>query len=290
MHSWERLQAEGGGLTAFYLRRAFRVYPLSILAVLTMVGLEIPPTMWAEYAWPGWAALGSNLLLTQNLTFDAPVLAPLWSLPLEIQMYAVLPALYWLVRKHREGTWAELTALVVAGAALGLVQPQVSARLSVLPYAPCFLGGVIAYVLSRRGEARLPAWVWPSAIAMAMAAYGPFDNRPMEEKIWLGWAACLGLGVLLARVRPVSEERLNRVTAWMAKYSYALYIAHVPVYWLVFRVCASWPLGVKLTVAAGLLASVSTALYHLVEAPMIAVGVRVTAQRVSAVKAMAATA
>ena len=97
MYSMQRSHLTGKALiNDFYIRRIFRIYPLSALAVLTAValhlhadgrGLSFGPR-------PGAGELISNLLLVQNLTGSASIVGPLWSLPYEIQMYVVLPLLF----------------------------------------------------------------------------------------------------------------------------------------------------------------------------------------------------
>ncbi|HSM87748.1 MAG TPA: acyltransferase, partial [Candidatus Limnocylindrales bacterium] len=101
MLSLERQQQKLGNrrlFSAFMVRRIFRVYPLSIVAVGVIFFLRLP----LGHLEPGrlmWTSMGargffSNLLLVQNITDTGSVLGPLWSLPYEMQMYLFLPALF----------------------------------------------------------------------------------------------------------------------------------------------------------------------------------------------------
>ena len=97
MYSMQRSGLHGMALVKnFAIRRVFRIYPLSILAVLTAValhlhadgrGISFGPR-------PGAVEFVSNLLLIQNLTFSDSIIGPLWSLPIELQMYLLLPILF----------------------------------------------------------------------------------------------------------------------------------------------------------------------------------------------------
>ena len=84
----------------FYIQRVFRIYPLSILCVLV--------SLWFQIAWPdpifsprSGVSIAANLLLVQNfLREPLSISAPLWSLPFEVQMYAVLRAIFLLLRRR----------------------------------------------------------------------------------------------------------------------------------------------------------------------------------------------
>ncbi|HEY4054343.1 MAG TPA: acyltransferase family protein, partial [Terriglobales bacterium] len=79
-------------LIRFYVRRAFRIYPLSIAAVLCAIPVvSLHPWEWI-----------SNLGLIQNLTFARDSFGSIWSLPLEVQMYLFLPFIFWFASKS---TW-----------------------------------------------------------------------------------------------------------------------------------------------------------------------------------------
>jgi peptidoglycan/LPS O-acetylase OafA/YrhL len=89
-----------------------------------------------------------NLTLTQNLIGAESVLGPLWSLPIEVQMYVALPFCFLVAIR---GTTAVLRLLA---AACGLYlayryQPHLW-RASVLVFAPVFLLGVLAFAWYRQ--------------------------------------------------------------------------------------------------------------------------------------------
>ena len=267
MMSMDRLNLKGGALFgSFYLRRCFRIYPLSIVAVSLAVLLQWPSAPWRPaFHWPGWGALASNLALTQNLTFSDSVLGPLWSLPYEVQMYLVLPLIWLLLRRYDSPIAA--VALWAAAVGAALAQPHLSARLDFVKFAPCFMGGITAYQLSKRRTLRLPFLGWPFVILAGMAGFILFDESRR------GWAVCLLLGVAAPQFREMTAPWLKTASHWIAKYSYGIYLSHIvvmwfafvylkaaaPVQWLVF-----WTLSVAAPVAA----------YHLVEHPMIRFGNR----------------
>lgn len=131
------LERVGGGFKEFYIRRAFRIYPLSILAVLLTIAFQIPPTSWGSaYAWPGWPAVWSNLLLVQNITSQRSILTVLWSLPLEVQMYVLLPVLFAL---HRRGVSLYVIFFCFVSLAFGF--PAFAKDRNLFLYGPCFCWG-----------------------------------------------------------------------------------------------------------------------------------------------------
>ncbi|MGH9692964.1 MAG: acyltransferase family protein, partial [Bryobacteraceae bacterium] len=103
MMSLARLEKSRGGLAArFYIRRAFRIYPLVIVTIFAVVTLQIPKSPVTGFHVPDAEELWSNLLLIQNVTGARSLLSPLWSLPYEVQMYLALPLLYLLGKRIRK--------------------------------------------------------------------------------------------------------------------------------------------------------------------------------------------
>ena len=101
-------------ILSFYIRRAFRIYPLSIVTVCSVALLRIPYERFQTFHKPTALELLSNLTLTQNLTHARSVIGPLWSLPWEVQMYLCPPLVFLIVRRRRFTLLAALTAVAIA--------------------------------------------------------------------------------------------------------------------------------------------------------------------------------
>lgn len=268
MRALGRLPAQDRALR-FYVRRVFRIYPLSILVVSAVVLLRIPSFPTRVYQWPGWPDVVANLMLVQNLTLTPSVLDPLWSLPYEVQMYLLLPPLFFWVTHPRAPAPVLIWFLAVV---LALVQEgTTAARLDLARYAPCFVAGVVAFAQERRTGARLHWLGWPVVIAMAFAL--------RQLGLEVGWLGCLLLGMSVGRFRQVDVGWIRRSAEWIARYSYGIYLAHLVVFWVAFVVLASAPLVFRVAACAALSVLLPVVLYHAVEAPMIARGVALTGQR-----------
>jgi peptidoglycan/LPS O-acetylase OafA/YrhL len=267
MYSMQRSGLTGAALFKdFYIRRLFRIYPLSILAVLTAValhlhadgrGLAIGPR-------PGALELISNLLLVQNLTRAASVIGPLWSLPLEVQMYLALPFLF--LWRRRSTLW--MLGLWLACGALGHFVQTIPALgwFTLLLYVPNFLPGVIAFGLPEKRT--LPAFCWPLFILLLAAAYLWDPSRRM------GGGACLLLGFAIPRFREITFRPLALISHRIATYSYGIYLGHSFFIWYGLTRHDSWIIFWLMWLI------VPVVLYHAFEHPAIEVG-RKLAERVS---------
>src|ERR1019366_3535011 len=72
----------------FYIKRAFRIYPLSICLISVCIAFSIPPNaLGVAYEWHGARWVAASILLIQNITRDSQVSGPMYSLPYEVQMY-----------------------------------------------------------------------------------------------------------------------------------------------------------------------------------------------------------
>lgn len=270
MMSLDRLATRHSAIALpFYIQRAFRIYPLSILCVLAVVICRIPENIFSiQYVRPGVGRLFSNLLLAQNITGTGSVSGPLWSLPFEVQMYLTLPFLYWLLKRHAR--WWVMAALVVLSTGLGSLHYLFPFG-AVARYVPCFMGGILAFWFRQRQKAVFPAGLWPAWVI----GLGFFN----QSTAFFGQSSlvCLMLGASVGCFQDLKPGFGAALARQIAKYSYGIYLAHVPLILLCFFM---WPLGSKLAgwvLFALLLPSVVVALFHGVESPLISLGKRLTA-------------
>jgi peptidoglycan/LPS O-acetylase OafA/YrhL len=262
MMSMER----NSGSLNFYIRRLFRIYPLSIIVIGLVIILHIPSNPMRDYVWLGTRNLLSNFALTMNLT-DSPVaLAPLWSLPIEVQMYVVLPLLFAVTRMRH--AFRNLMLIWLALLPLAFYQPLMTGPHNVLRFAPCFVPGIMAYSLMGNRKPKLPWFLWPVFILGAYAAYQWLDPHGY------GWAECLALGLAIPMFREVQVPAVRWVAGRIAKYSYGIYLFHlIAIYYCFDRMAGPAWLLVGSSIALTLVASIVS--YHLLEEPLVVFGRRV---------------
>jgi len=92
-----------------------------------------------------WLNLFANLALVQKITFTRPVIGVLWSLPYEIQMYVIVPAIFLAIKRWSSVIISAILWLAAVMAA-AFIQPGISERLDLCQFAPCFLGGIVAFL------------------------------------------------------------------------------------------------------------------------------------------------
>ena len=270
-------------LFAFAARRFFRIYPLSIVMVLGVTLLMIPGMPSSHYYWIGWRDFVSNLAITQTLTYSNLSLEVLWSLPLEVQMYCLLPFMYLGIKSRQFASFFFLCISVIAA----LTVPTITGRLVVFSYAPCFSAGVCGFDLARTLKPRFPAWIWPFVLLAALAAFRPLDNISLPEKLPRAWLISLAVGIAVPCFYEITFKPLSTLAHLVAKYSYGIYLIHTVVFWLAFKQMASFPTGVR--IVALVLGSVAgpVAMYHLIEKPAISFGKKLVANVFSSIDSSA---
>jgi peptidoglycan/LPS O-acetylase OafA/YrhL len=199
-----------------------------------------------------------------------------------MQMYLLLPAAY-LVASRRGPAMVLLTIVAVALGAVALSvsrQPWLP-RISGIGFAPCFLAGVWAYARLRAGErpAHWPGAAWFAILTLWWIAglVVPITALPVD------WVACLALAGAIAATQELPASVVTRVAAQVAKYSYGIYLLHMPAWMIASR--AEAPAAVRWALYAVLLVGMPVAAYRLIEAPAIQwmrerVGARAHAHRV----------
>ncbi len=256
----------------FYLRRLFRLYPLSILTVVAIAIFRWPVAHLAMGQFTsvhlGVPGLIANLFLVQNDTRYDSIVAPLWSLPYEMQMYLVFPALFLLVRASR--TVLPVLAIWMGAFAAAYASHHVlhGDHPNLLMFAPCFLAGIVAYKVSKRTKLQLPFWGWPVTLAVVTFAY---LSSPRQVR---GWVCCLVVGLAIPLFAEMQHLWLRKACHVIARYSYGVYLAHFVCIWFAFADLPKLPLPERWLIFIVVGAVVPVILYHFVEAPMISVGHR----------------
>lgn len=254
----------------FYVRRIFRIYPLwlAVLFLTLIVRLPIAPIYAPAFRFylPGNKELIENILLTFNMGKGANVIGASWTLPIEVDMYLVLPILFAFARSFKSiGTLLVVDCFAVLYARATL-PPGNSSLLVCIPY---FLPGIMAYVLMKRTTLqRLPAWgfpLWLLGFVWVTHFYGNFRNNALF---------CLMLGLSLPLFRQITWEPLRRLSAAIARYSYGIYLTHMAAIAVSIYILRNEPLAVRVAAFVVLFCGLPVLLYHLVEEPMLRYGAR----------------
>jgi len=262
------LDRNGVGAAPFLLRRFFRIYPLAVAMILLVAA-----TKWLVGTALDWGQVVSNMLLVQNMTGHDSDPFPLWSLPYEVQMYLVLPAIFLFVQVNG---LLRIGALLVLS--LGLIVTMAGAGINVylVRYVPCFLPGVLAYVLASRlrprfGPAALFGFVgFGSAVLAALALYAGFGT------LHLYWVFSLLIGIIIPLCRDLTWRPLVQLSAVVAKYSYSIYLTHIMAVNSAFIIGAGFPRPLQWVIFAGVLLAWIRVAHYWVEAPGIALGIRLS--------------
>lgn len=225
------------------VRRAFRLLPLYLAALLLYVGLHQP----ADEAWRHFwvhVLMLHTLGSTEVAFFYNPAF---WSLPPEVEFYLLLPLLAWLARR------TGVLALALAAAALHLLlvaaatpgDTAVDARALATVHAP---GLLIEFLLGTLAHAALLRWPQPwqamlrlgaglavlaAMVAVYVAYVAPEAGGPRTVPPWIG--GNLGLGAALGYALAVSgiAARAARAPRWLlgtllrlGAWSYGIYLFH----------------------------------------------------------------
>jgi peptidoglycan/LPS O-acetylase OafA/YrhL len=279
MYSLERMhQSMEHVAWRFYVRRFFRIYPLAIFCILLVIVLHIPSNTWRDPTVITPGVVAANLLLIQNIVVKKDVLGPLWSLPYEVQMYLVLPALFLLAWRKRGPLY--LGGLIALFCILGTALAIKTGHLNMAAYVPCFLAGVLCYSLRKRIPPRISSLLWPPFVLAAVCIYC-LANERSEATYWSGWIFSLALGLAINAFHDSKLPRLNFAAEKVALYSYGMYLLHVPVlYFLFVRMhVQNLVLGPLAFFAMTVAASMIT--YHYLESPFIELGRRLSTPGIS---------
>lgn len=282
----------------FIIRRVFRIYPLAIVLVLLVSVFSIPSYAYGtgKVFLPSMDDLGlvMNVMLVQDVIVSegAPIaqIGQLWTLPIEMRMYLVLPVIYLLTKvlppvRFSLALWVLSIPLAIgSGWAVTRVFGNPIAVFDwgwiqfprLLEFMPLFVAGVVAATLWPYARKSLPFVVLPVLLASVTAGYyAMIDLVDRGHRLNLyGFFTCMMIALALPFVFEPGSALLRTILATLARYSYGIYLVHLSCIWLGFDKLGGQPVPMQWLVFLTSLAAASFVLYHLVEAPMIQLGKR----------------
>ena len=221
-------------VSAYAVARISRIAPPYLIVVL----LAFAVYTLADPAFP--YAIGPHNLL-RHLLFSGNV-SVLWSIPPEVQFYALFIGLWWAVQRAVTGRGAGALIAVLAVAVAAICLRGVVPGTFVVSKLHYFLMGSLLGWLHPRWRAApvstLALTLLQSALLMCFALFmvGAID---LSDNYWLDLAPVLvcGLGVFaFSHDRTVVDTALAaRPLQWLGDWSFSLYLLHVPALYLLNR-------------------------------------------------------
>ena len=287
-----------GFLRNFYVRRTLRIFPLyyaTLVVAFVLVPLLVAPGEWTRTATREQVWFWTYLQNWTTWHTDLTGLGHFWSLAVEEQFYVVWPLLVLLFGTR---AFPYVTATVVVGAFLArLVMhwgglPNEALYQTTIARADALGVGALLAISWRREQwwtvvraYRVRLLVWVSVpLAFLIVANEGLEPKDTEVLLYGQTLVAILFGLaLVITMDPAAgwERRLARWLNWSAlrglgKYSYAIYLVHLPVHFLLLPQVAPSLQGlsaadraVRIAIYGMVLLTISTALavlaWHLLE-------------------------
>lgn len=272
MYSLQRIDNNLSGkvlYAKFITRRIFRIYPLSIFIVLVICVFPIL----SPHSDFGLNTVIANILLIQNLVISSSIPGALWSLPYEVQMYLALPLIYLLIKKFNN-SWIAVICLWFIAILMIFVLFYAKCNYHLIKYYPCFIAGVLAFSLSNVNKRLNPILMFSSIIILVFI-YPSLVAHGYKENL-IAWPTCLIVGIIIPFSYEIKNKILIKCSKIVATYSYGIYLIHGPMIEFSFGLLQSIGIFFQLTIFVILTAFFSYVIYHLIEQPMLKLGVKIS--------------
>lgn len=268
-----------GDAHRYLMRRIVRLDPPYFATILLLLSLDAVAPVIGLHSQPliiDWSRLASHLAYLTAILGEAWYQPVYWTLAIEFQFYLLLSLLFPLLASNRR--WLRWTVMALGLAAflpwrqipeLGLAPvPELPAAIWVAGYLPLFMLGFVLFQRHARLIGVRETWLW-AAVLIPVTATFTYVLAPL---------ALAAFTVMLV------DRFRNRVTEFLGRISYSLYLVHVPVgipFQSLLMRPAEGSLQQTVVVLASLAVSVLAAwvFYHLVERPSVVMARRISIHR-----------
>jgi peptidoglycan/LPS O-acetylase OafA/YrhL len=320
----ERSRTGGFSMRAFWERRARRLLPAAMVAVVLVVALQAAAGVGSGTRFradllgalgyvANWRLAYSGGDYAAAFTIEAPV-QHFWSLAVEEQFYLVFPLVFVGMLAAFRGRWRRVGAVLGVGAALSFVVAWVMASAhgnSGITYYATYtraseilVGVALAFAVHTRPARRAlaaPAGVAAVRVAGVVGVIGLgvlwHTVGLLDPFVFHGGTvlnAALTSLVIVACVQAVPGVAARVLGVWplrnLGKISYGVYLYHWPLFLWLDHERTGLSDGVLFVVRVALVIAVATVSYHLVEVPFRRVGGAWTTRRLAGVLALPALA
>ncbi|QYZ67607.1 MAG: hypothetical protein OI74_11785 [Gammaproteobacteria bacterium (ex Lamellibrachia satsuma)] len=261
-----------GNYSAYITQRFFRLYPLLFVLFLSAVVLaplamqnvtqsgayhtekyieNLTYKLATHNDWLGFNIL-THLTMLHGMVPEKWVpfvpgafLDPAWSISLEWQFYLVAPLLFSLAATR--GRFARL-GVIVACLATYIMARKILPRVEYGAFLPFhiefFFFGACSYFIYRHlhNSVIKPDFLFPTAVAAVFMIYftAGHDFRLFPIALWLVFFALMLEPKESLSHRLIAPLFLNRISLWMGKVSYSIYLLHTLVITLISSVLLSY--------------------------------------------------
>ena len=250
----------------FYIRRWFRIYPLAWAVIAIAFLFHSPTQVFFKAAHPNLKELLFQASLMRMS--GAELLGVMWTLQYEVEMYILLPVLFFFVRKN----FALWPLLVLWALVISTAHGVPASGHNFAVAMGYFLPGVMAYVAFGRWKPILPGWLMPVFLVTAwLVGWYHFTFHR-------AWFFCLIIGLGLPLFRQMTSALVLTPSRLIAKYSYGIYLTHSFAIVIGLYLLRGHSLAVRLLGELVPLIVLPVLAYHLLEHPMIRIGSRLAAK------------
>lgn len=269
-------QYKPGYYKKFYARRTLRIFPIYYLFIGICLVI-VPFALWRPAHLWFLVYLGYPAALIFPLDQIPVRITHLWSLSIEEQFYFVWP---WVVKKLRTQArivWAGAVLMAFA-LALRFVLPRSWGYLFILCRMDGLaLGAMLA--MFKRAEVKLPGWQMFAVGASGLGILVALRHSADRNDYWMGTfgfslTVLMYGGLLVLSLGPLAKWFSNSALRIFGKYSYGLYLYHLPLTTLLMRmkpIFGRVPGGLGVYVLACLVINLGVAAvsFHLIEQPVL---------------------